>query len=199
MIILLGLPKSGTSSFHELFLKLNYNTFHWKKGSEYIGTIIKNNKINNKHLLCDFEENDCITQMDVCISSEHCYWPQIVDYEQLYFENKDSIFILNKRDPVKLLESFKNWGKNDDKLLQRLYKYNPELMHNRCNDGFIQFVINHYHNIETFFALKPEAKFLIYDIEKDNIDKLQQYIDIKNITEFPHTNKGKYYTDQKEK
>jgi hypothetical protein len=53
--------------------------------------------------------------------------------------------------------------------------------------------------IETFFALKPEAKFLIYDIEKDNIDKLQQYIDIKNITEFPHTNKGKYYTDQKEK
>ena len=46
--------------------------------------------------------------MDVCVNTKHCYWPQIVDYRQIYNENKDAIFILNKRDPKKILNSFKN-------------------------------------------------------------------------------------------
>ena len=29
MIILLGLPKSGTSSFQYLFKLLKYNSYHW--------------------------------------------------------------------------------------------------------------------------------------------------------------------------
>ena len=33
MIILLGMPKSGSSSFQELFTKLGYKSYHWKKGN----------------------------------------------------------------------------------------------------------------------------------------------------------------------
>jgi hypothetical protein len=147
MIILLGLPKSGTTSFNYLFTQLGYTSYHWTKHNKYIGMIIKNNKKHNKPLLTGFNKNDCITQMDICIDNINAYWPQIHDYKQLYYENKDSIFILNKRDPIKFLSSFKRWNNLD----KRLYKYNPEMITNKTNEGFIYFVNRHYQNVTTFF------------------------------------------------
>ena len=49
---------------------------------------------------------------------------------------------------------------------------------------------NHYKNITDFFA-KEKCKFIIYDIESDNIDKLKKYIDIKDIKVFPHIHKSR--------
>ena len=136
MIILLGLPKSGTSSFQHLFRSLGYKSYHWTKGNNYIGTLIKNNKINNRPLLGNFLDTDVITQMDICIDNNNCYWPQIVDYKQITKENPDAIFILNKRNPEELLSSFKKWGELD----QRLFKFNPELIADKTDKGFIDFV-----------------------------------------------------------
>ena len=149
--------------------------------------IIKDNKDNKKPLLNGFDKNDCITQMDICIDNKNAYWPQLCDYEQIYYENKDAIFILNTCDARKLLESFKNWGNLD----KRIYTYNPEIIKNKTDTWFINFVNNHYKYIITFFSSHKEAKFITYDIEKDNINKLSKYIDIKNFM-FPHKNKVTY-------
>lgn len=110
MIILLGFPKSGTTSFHKMFLKLGYNSYHWTKDKKYIGTMIHTNKVNKNKLLNDFGDNDVITQMDVCIDEHNSYWPQLTDYERLYYENPNAVFILNTRNPKGLLSSFKRWG-----------------------------------------------------------------------------------------
>lgn len=188
MIILLGFPKSGTSSFQKLFIDLGYNSYHHLKHKHgYIGTMILKNKKMNKPLLNDFLNTDVITQMDVCINENNNYWPQITDYQQLYNENPDSIFILNKRDPKKLLSSFKRWAN----LHERLIRYNPELLNNRTDESFIDFVIKHYTNIETFFSKIPNSKFITFDIENDKLDKLNKYIDLKQIKQFPHENKNK--------
>ena len=186
MILLIGFPKSGTTSFDTLFRQLGYTTYHWKKGSEYIGTLIRNNKRNGRPLLTGFAPDDCITQMDVCISSTDCYWPQFVDLEQLYNENKGAIFILNKRAPVKILQSFKKWNDYNG----RLYRYNPELIADKTDTGFLEFVVDHYSRVETFFVARPGAKFVTYDIEADTLDKLGCYIDLKGITKFPFENKN---------
>ena len=89
MIILLGLPKCGTCSFQSLFISLGYKSYHWVKdwAPDYIGMMIYKNKQNNLPLLNDFCDTDVITQMDICLSKELSYWPQIVDYKQLYEEN----------------------------------------------------------------------------------------------------------------
>ena len=193
MIILLGFPKSGTSSFQKLFTDLGYNSYHHMKNRKYIGTLIKNNKYKNKPLLSDFNKNDCITQMDVCVDKRHNYWPQLIDYKQIYFENSDSIFILNKRNPITLLSSFSRWNSYD----QRLYKYNSELFNDdifkgiKMDEALIKLFNIHYNNIETFFALHPSAKFMSYDIEKDDISKLNKYIDLKGIKVFPKENVNK--------
>jgi hypothetical protein len=184
MIILIGFPKSGTSSFQSLFLKLGYKSFHWTKGANYIGMLIKKNKELKKPLLQGFEQSDCITQMDVCLSPEKSYWPQLIDYQQIYNENKDSIYILNKRDPYKLLSSFKRWSKMD----QRLFNFSPELIENKTDEGFIEFVEKHYHDVELFFEEHKEAKFLSFDIDTDSLCKLEKYVNLRNEKKLPVCN-----------
>jgi hypothetical protein len=185
MIILLGFPKSGTTSFHKLFIQLGYNSVHWRCDKGYVGTLIQKNKQMNVPLLTGLEKYNCITQMDVCISETECYWPQLIDYKQLYYENKDSIIILNKRCPKKLLSSFKRYNQLD----KRLNTYNPELINNKTDNEFIQFIEKHYCHVETFFNSIPEAKFITCDIENDNvIEKLKRYLDVKNISTFPKEN-----------
>jgi hypothetical protein len=186
MIVLLGFPKSGTTSFQVLFKTLGYKSYHWRKGNQFIGTMIHNNKKSNKPLLHDFLETDVITQMDVCTNENNAYWPQLTDYKQLYYENKNTIFILNKRDPVKILNSFKSWNNFHGRLLM----YNPELLNDNSDDAFIRFVRNHYKKVEEFFKAIPQSKFISFDIEKDKLEKLNPYIDLKQITVLPQKNKN---------
>ena len=95
------------------------------------------------------------------------------------------IFILNKRDPIKLLDSFKRW-KN---LYTLFIKYNSDLLIEGDNndDKFINLVIKHYNDVNDFFNSKSDAKFIEFDIENDNIEKLNIYIDTKD-KKFPHCN-----------
>jgi hypothetical protein len=66
MILLVGFPKSGTSSFQKLFINLGYNSYHhFSNKHGFIGTMIHKNKQMNKPLLNDFLKTDVITQMDV--------------------------------------------------------------------------------------------------------------------------------------
>jgi len=186
-IILLGMPKSGTSSFQELFTKLGYKSYHWTKGNQSIGKMIENNKKNKKPLLCDFLDSDVITQMDVCVSKDKCYWPQIVDYEQIINENPNAIFILNKRNPEELLSSFKRWGNLD----KRLFTYNPDIIADKTDKGFIEFVNNFYLKIELYFKENQNLKFISYDINNDKVEKLKKYIDIQEFSTLPKVNVNK--------
>ena len=87
-----------------------------------------------------------------------------------------------------MLRSWKNWGEMD----QRLYQFNGDLIEYKTDDGLIEFFHKHFERVETFFQSKPDAKFLIYDIEKDSIEKLKEFdIDIKNFTSFPQKNQNK--------
>jgi hypothetical protein len=116
MILLIGFPKSGTSSFQKLFADLGHISYHHRTDRpnqlvrRFIGTMIRDNKLQGKPLLGDFLETDTITQMDVCVDKSNAYWPQITDFRQLYYENPTAVFILNTRDPDKLLQSFKKWN-----------------------------------------------------------------------------------------
>lgn len=183
MIILLGFPKSGTRSFTLLFEKLGIcnKVYHWKKDNEYVGKIINDNKMSKKPLLNGFEKDDCITQLDVCSSENLNFWPQINDFKKLYVENPDSIFILNKREPEKIFNSFQKWFEYD----KRIFKFNPHFFKSLDKNGFIEFVSKHYKDTETFFKSKPKAKFISFDIDKDSIEKLNKYIDTGNLKTLP--------------
>ena len=71
---------------------------------------------------------------------------------------------------------------------KRLFKYNPELIADKTDQGFINFVNNFYTDVEKYFTDYPNVKFIPYDINNDKIEKLKKYIDIKNIKIFPKRN-----------
>ena len=113
MIVLLGFPKSGTVSFNKLFLDLGYKSYHWKYNDIFIADIIKKNIKENKNILSFIPKSEyeisALTQIEVCMNKSKFYWPQITDFKKIYRENRNAIFILNKRSPDKLIESLKRW------------------------------------------------------------------------------------------
>ena len=185
MIILIGLPKSGTTSFNELFTRLGYRTYHWKKGHEYIGTSGQN-KERNRPLL-EGGKDDYITQMDVCISKEHCCSRKLSTTNNC-IENPDNLHP-EQTGSDKVLSSFKKWNALGGPMDRRLFMYNPELVA-QLDDGFVSFVHEHYSNIERFFSTCPDARFVSYDVERDSLEKLRQHIDIMHFDALPHANKG---------
>ena len=194
MIILLGFPKSGTTSFTWLFNKLHIKSFHWtfRNETDYIGSWIKKLKHRNQKLLSFIDEkyyhNCAVTQMDICINQNNAYWPQLIDYKQLYEEYPDATFILNMRDTEDILKSMKKWNNYD----KRLLKYNPELVEHfegNNDEKIIQLINKHFYDVKLFFQNKHDAKFLTYHIIHDDITKLNKYIDTKDL-QFPEVNKN---------
>ena len=174
-IILLGFSKSGTSSFHKLFQDLGMISLHYEvtinNQKIHIGSVMLENKNNGRNLFHGIEA-DCITEMNFTLSSIQSYFPQIVDYERLYEENKESIFILNRRNPITLLKSFKKWTSHDKTILNN----NPELFNQSIendDDKILDMIERHYSNIVSFFS---DKKFIDFDIEHDDISKLNLYI-----------------------
>ena len=188
MILLIGFPKCGTSSFQHLFQMLGLRSIHHDCCGKFIGHMILKNKLKNKKLLSGLESYDCITQMDVSHpSSKPSYWPQLFDFKQLYKEYPDSLFIFNTRHPENLLRSFRNW-KNGD-IVERLHTHFPELLPKNDDRMFIKLVTEHFSRVTSFFTEQKTAKFIVFDIEKDCVTKLSPYIDLKGI-KFPHKNKS---------
>ena len=54
-------------------------------------------------------------------------------------------------------------------MYDRFLKYNPEIISEKSDEAFLNFIDNHYQKISSFFSQIPEAKFVEFDIEKDNL------------------------------
>ena len=146
---------------------------------------------NNLPLFTSVNDFDCITELNICYSNEENYWPQIHDYKQLFYENSEALFILNTRDKTKILNSYKNWFYKNESLYDRFIKFNPELISETSDQAFFDFIDNHYQKIRNFFLLQNNANFVEFDIEKDRLSKLNQYIDLSDFKKLPNKNSRK--------
>lgn len=191
-IFLLGLPKSGTMSFQYLFESLGMRSIHQlTKDNKQIAMIVKQNKLNKLPLFSGVEDFDCITELNVCYSENENYWPQIHDFKQIYNEHPNALFILNKRNKLKILNSFKNWNYQGVPLYDRFLKYNPDIIPEASEEAFLKFIDNHYSKIVNFFTQIPEANFVEFDIEKDNLKKLNVFFDTGEFSKLPKKNSRK--------
>ena len=73
-------------------------------------------------------------------------------------------------------------------MLNKLFTYNPEIIDNNTDKGFIDFVNNFYFEIELYFKENTNIKFISYDINNDKVEKLKKYIDIPKNCTFPKKN-----------
>ena len=129
--------------------------------------------------------------MDAHNGINKSFFPQQKHIDQLYSEYPDALFILNYRYPQKLLRSLKNWNYYD----RRFIEYTPHLFQNidsglSSDERICKMIENHYNMINKFFSNKPNVKFVKFDIEKDPLSILGEFIDLKNFKKLPHKNKS---------
>lgn len=183
MIIVIGLPKSGTTSFNYLFQQLGYNTIHShnENHSIIVGELIELAYKNNKPLLYYIEEQgiNVISELSYSLNKKK-YWPQFNYINDIIETYEDNIYILNKRDITNHIKCLKHF--NIDKII---------LDDNNFDMSIENVIENFYISIKNKLV-GLNRKFIEYDIDIDNIDKLKEYIDIKEITTFPHINKTNY-------
>jgi hypothetical protein len=183
MIIVIGLPKSGTTSFNYLFQQLGYNTIHShnENHSIIVGELIELAYKNNKPLLYYVEEKgiNVISELSYSMPNKK-YWPQFNYINDIIDNYEDIIYILNRRDITNHIKCLKYF--NIDNII----------LDDNNFDMSIEDVIEKFYISIKNKLIGLNRKFIEYDIDIDNIDKLKEYIDIKEITTFPHINKTNY-------
>lgn len=183
MIILIGLPKSGTTSFNYLFQQLGYNTIHShnENHSIIVGELIELAEKNNKPLLYYVEEKgiNVISELNYSVDNKK-YWPQFNYINDIIETYEDNIYILNKRDIKDHIKSLRHF--NVDKII---------LADNKFEESIEDIIGKFYISIKKKL-IEYNRKYIEYDIDNDNINKLKEYIDIKDIKVFPHLNKTNY-------
>ena len=73
---------------------------------------------------------------------------------------------------------------------ERMFLFNPELFNGLTgtkDEKVIKLIQNHFNNVTEFFKKKKKSKFIRYHIIDDKIEKLNKYIDTKNL-KFPIVN-----------
>lgn len=188
--ILIGFPKSGTTSFQVLFEKLGYQSAHWKYKNMYVADYILTAKQKQLPLLTYLDHLECITQMDICISPYKNFWPQCSELELLLEQYPDVTYILQTRPIEKTIRSMKRWYFHGVSYFNRVLMYHHVEKYRGSSDDekVYNWISDHYTRCFTLFG---DAKnFIAYDIENDSIDKLRPFIPIPHeIDHFPHANK----------
>lgn len=111
-IIVVGLPKAGTSTLHRALTESGLICAHWRVGGDPIGQLVYDGWFGKGDPLALFEGVDAITQMDFCAPDAGInLWPNL-DIALLLTIRRlhpDCRFILNARDPRDTAESFATW------------------------------------------------------------------------------------------
>jgi hypothetical protein len=191
-IFQIGFNKCGTTSLHNFFKKNNYRSYHWENG-KIAKTIEKNLKskdilegCNKNSVFCDIEDADNLI---------FCQFY----FKHFFDQHKNSKFILNIRDKDKWIASRLNHGNFNDKRRWKFGEYNlrayaKDMMirygrilnidftqdqDSNCSNGPELLIKiwsaqwdSHIKDVKEFFKGGRANNLLIFDIEKDNINKL---------------------------
>jgi hypothetical protein len=190
-----GFPKAGTCSIQYSLQSAGIDSVHWAlnvRNREYlhhvnrykaslvcVGSLIQWAKKENLPLLHYMPDFEAFTQMDTSSSEELCYWPQLVDVPTLDKQYPNSKFIFNTRPLDKWISSINRWYNMRGKLISLDIPGLP-----RGVGGLDKDLINWHNwqqkNMVDYFGGENE-KFIIFDIEKDNPQKLANFVGIKNM------------------
>jgi hypothetical protein len=186
-IFQIGFNRCGTSSLYDYFRKNNYKSIHWDKGN--LAKMMINNYNKNKKLLNGIDDYDFYSDMEFISNNE------IIEaykfYELLDNQYPNSLFILNKRNKDRWLESRLQHPNGTSNYILRYSKF-----YSLTKEQVIELWRNdwdsHHKNVKEYF--KEKNNFLEFNIESDS-DLLFTFLNsngliIKN-NEFSKLNKGK--------
>ena len=184
----LGLPKSGTTSLHELLNGNNITSSHWKvnknetgraKEKDYVAQVIYDNHLNNKKIFDGFEKTIAISQCDVCLPQIGLnLWPQFdqIILEKIINQYPKCKLLLLKRSPKKVISSIRKWNDLYMRIVISDISGLPS-WEGSDDNSLLNWINWHYKSIEKKFL--DYENFLSVDIEsKDSIKILYDFLEI---------------------
>ncbi|WP_372620785.1 hypothetical protein [Falsiroseomonas sp.] len=111
--IVVGFPKSGTSTLQQALQKSGLRCAHWRYRGQPIGRLVYDGWFDTGDPFAHFPTLDVLTQMDICLPAEGLNdWPNL-DIPLLLAIREvhpTCLFILNARDPAQTADSILRWG-----------------------------------------------------------------------------------------
>jgi hypothetical protein len=194
-ILVVGMPKTGTTSIRDFFRCNGHNASHWKcatptmsmngvpslqkreKHAKYCAQVIKGNIEHDRPPLQGTGNYQVYAQMDVELPHETvfegimrpfaCYMPQVNDLEQLSASYPKATFILNTRNASRWVNSLRTFLDFDEKLKQCDLKGFPAGTGD-TNEEFEAFFHEHAQNIRNFVKNHPSHTLIEVNIEDPN-------------------------------
>lgn len=183
-IFIIGFNKTGTKTINEFFSLSGVPSLHWGKGT--IAIIMKKRDNMGLKLLNDKYERTYILFSDMEYHLDLNY-AHVKYYKKLEKQYPNAKFILNIRDKEKWIKSRNNHlnGKYADDLM-KIYNLNLSQLNEKWRKEYDE----HISDVKRYFADKNH-KLIIFDIEKDNIEKLIEFFPEYNLNKnyYKHYNK----------
>ena len=182
-ILVMGMPKCGTSSLKYLFQKSlgprlgPAQVSHWMCGSKkHCGpcmhaAVAKNDDIGILKACGNFRvftQMDFTEQMD---GNGTCIFPQMDYMDRLYQDSPNATWILPFRNTTDWLQSVMNWGTNETNLgirFERKCGWTEFTSENKTKikqeEEVVQFICNHVKNVRQFVKDHPSLSLIEFDI-----------------------------------
>ncbi|KAB7610056.1 sulfotransferase family protein [Amylibacter sp. SFDW26] len=170
-IILIGFPKSGTSTIHNALIKSGITAAHWMVDDKPVGKLIYDGWFETGDPFHHFSGIEAITQLDFCNHPIKgapllSLWPNLdisllIAIRKMYPKCK---FILNYRLPAKTANSISRWHNLQDRITKSDC---PGLPIGRgTSDEIERWITSHVEAIK--YVFNGDKYFLNLDITSDN-------------------------------
>lgn len=164
-VFVIGHNKTATRSIDLLFKLSNYRALHWDK--ENLAKTIRSNFKSNLPLLTYIDDYHCYSDMEI---SGEFYAYELFPLLDLQYPN--SLFIYNKRNVSKWINSRKNHGTYANAYQKKFNSRNPKKLRTieEVEQHWKQFFANHEKNILTYFKDKDNLIQVDIDSEQSQQD-----------------------------
>ena len=172
-LMVIGFPKSGTTSITAALEASGMKTAHWQiDNNRFVGALIYKAVLNGLDPFTHLEGYDAVTQADVCLPNHRLsLWPNL-DFAVLSAIRRahpTCLFVLNTRSPEAICDSIADWP-----FMQKRFEISdipglPRGVGGRRRH-LIAWIENHYAACRHFFA--GDDYFLELDIERPDAPEI---------------------------
>jgi hypothetical protein len=187
--IIIGFPKCGTTSFQKYFEDNNIKSCHQIVDKRNCTFIILQNRKNNKLLLSGLEDVSAFTQIDNNMDINNSFYPQLTCVPLLMKQYPNAKFILNTRNVHDWIKSINKWNNLRERIINANLDYLPRGK-GKLDAELIEWYNNHITRIKKLFINEKE-RLLIFNIDKYNINELNQFCGLYKVNKFPICNVSK--------
>lgn len=162
-LLLVGLPKSGTTTVHRALTESGLTSAHYKWQGVFCGELMYRSYLRGVDPLLWLPE--CVTQADVCSMADRInLWPQM-DYgllDKVREVHPEIVLALNTRDPDAVIRSITGWKDYRSRLVRADVPGLP-VGAGREDDELRDWIVNHYQRMRFYFESR-KVRSVEFDI-----------------------------------